>query len=136
MSMVIDLSTPLSTKEREYLASRGRYADIERADALTGVDSPPELPEGDGSGLSLQPLGTAEARAQRAELLRRELAALEAADSGEEDDADDDTDEVPPYDAWTVPDLDTELRRRKLSTAGTKPEKVARLEQDDAANAE
>lgn len=133
MSMQVDLSSELTEQERKYLAERGRYADIERADGLTGGTAQ-DLGDGDGSGPQLFPMGSAEARAARREQLQRELAALEEAD--DDTDAETSADSLPPYAEWTVPDLDAELKVRKLSTAGTKPEKVARLEQDDAANAE
>lgn len=134
MSMAIDLSSPLTRDERAYLAERGRYADIERADALTGVTDSPDLGSGDGTGLQLQPLGTAEQRAARRAQLEAELAALSADD--EEDVDPEDDDELPPYSEWTVPALDAELKRRSLSVNGTKPEKVKRLEDDDTLNAE
>jgi len=51
----------------------------------------------------------------------------EVVDDGPEEDEE----EAEDYGTWTVQELDTELKRRQLSVAGTKPEKVARLEQDD-----
>ena len=41
--------------------------------------------------------------------------------------------EVPPYEEWTVEELRSELDDRKLPTSGVKAELVARLETDDLA---
>lgn len=43
------------------------------------------------------------------------------------------TDEVPPYDTWSKPELVQEAEARGLATTGTKAELVARLEEDDDA---
>lgn len=129
MSMEIDLSTPLTDDERQYLLMRGRLADIERADSLNGVETP-DAPEGDGTGPKPISLMTSEQRATEAERLRARLAEIE----GDADESDEDEDVEPePYDAWTVQELDAELKRRQLPTSGTKAEKVKRLEEDDAA---
>lgn len=132
MSMGVDLSSQLTGDERRYLADRGRYADIERADQLTGGEAQ-DLGAGDGTGPQLQALGTAEQRAARRAQLEAELAAMQ-----EEDEADDEEVVVvvdKPYAEWTVKDLDDELGNRQLSTSGSKADKVKRLEEDDA-NAE
>jgi hypothetical protein len=129
MSMGVDLSSPLTREEREYLAARGRYADIERVDALHGVTDGQELDAGDGTGPQYVPLMTGEQRAGEAARLRARLAELEAAD---EDAADEDTDEVAPYEEWKKPELDAELERRSLLKTGTNAEKAQRLRDDDA----
>lgn len=43
------------------------------------------------------------------------------------------TDELPPYDEWSVKDLKAEAKVRDLAVAGTKDELVARLAEDDDA---
>jgi hypothetical protein len=130
--MNVDVSTPLTQEERNYLSERGLYAEIERADGLSGTESP-ELPAGDGTGLRLAPLNTAEARAARAEQLRRELAELEGTDAASES-AEEDS-----YEDWKLEDLKAEIDTRndgrpadqKLSKTGTKQDLVDRLYADD-----
>lgn len=130
MSMQIDYTKPLGDVEQRYLAERGQQADIDRARALTGSEEL-DLGSGDGTGPQMRPLGTAEQRALQREQLQAQLAALDAAES-ETLDADDEADaEVDGYETWTVPELDKELKRRNLSTSGTKPEKANRLYNDD-----
>lgn len=131
MSREVDLSKPLSAEDAEYLAMRGRYADLERAGGVA--------PEGDGTGPALtSPLSADMAAAEEERLLAR-LAQLnpekygDLSDDGDDDDGDGDP---APYHEWTVPELDAELKGRQLSTSGTKAEKVKRLEDDDAAQAE
>lgn len=41
-----------------------------------------------------------------------------------------------PYDQWSIEELKTELRNRKLSVEGKKADLVSRLEQDDEKNPE
>jgi hypothetical protein len=138
MSMDVDLTKPLTAAERSYLNMRGRLADIERADALTN-GSPPEGYDdsGDGTGPQMEPVLQGQVAAARKERLLAELRAIELAEASEEDaTATDEPDEAEPYSAWTVPQLDKELKARQLSVTGTKPEKVARLEKDDEDAAE
>lgn len=131
MSMEIDFTTPLTDEERAFLDSRGRYADIERADSINGVETP-EYGAGDGTGLQQQSVVTSEMRAGELERLKARIAELEG-ESEEDDGADDGA--LPPYEDWNVKDLDAELKERKLSTAGTKPEKADRLYADDESKA-
>lgn len=126
MSMHVDLSTPLTEEERQYLAMRGRYAELERAAQLTG-ESVGDLGTGDGTGPAVMPLGTAEQRAGERERLLARLKELDAAD-GEQDE-----EELPPYEQWKVQELDKELKGRGLPTDGDKPTKVQRLYADDQA---
>jgi hypothetical protein len=130
MSMHVDYSTPLTKEERAYLEARGDLAAIQRADSLTGVTNPPEFGEGDGTGPQVQPLMTSEQRAAEKANLQRRLAELEAQD-GTGDDGDEDG-EVEPYPVWTNQELTDELKRRSLAVTGSKAEKIARLEEDDA----
>ena len=130
MSMEVDFASALTEEERAYLTERGRYADIERADSLHGVETP-EYDNGDGTGLQQQALLTSEQRATEVDRLKARLAELEGSD---EDDRDDDGG-LPPYEDWKVGDLDGELKARKLSTAGTKQDKADRLYQDDESRA-
>lgn len=127
MSMGLDLSKPLDEKGRAYLAMRGRYADIQRIDAQQGVETP-ELDAGDGTAPPVIPLMSAEQKATERDRLLARLAALDA----EEADPEEADDEVDPYEVWAPKELDAELKRRGLPGGGTKPEKVARLEEDDA----
>lgn len=128
MSMEVDFSTPLTLKEREYLLERGRYADIERMDNAHGGSTPEELTAGDGTGtVPVSLLSSDQAAARRAKL----LAELKQLDEIEGVSQDPDDDELPPYESWKVPELDAELKDRKLPVVGTKEEKVARLYKDD-----
>jgi len=126
MSMHVDLSTPLTEEERNYLAMRGRYAELERAAQLTG-ESVGDLGNGDGTGPTVVPLGTAEQRATERERLLARLAEIDAADGQDGDDGD----ELPPYQDWNVKELDKELKARSLPTDGDKATKVQRLYEDD-----
>lgn len=135
MSMAVDLSTPLTQEEREYLAARGRYADLERADAMHGVTDAPALPDGDGTGPTQYGTASYDVRDQRIAALERELALLKGETDDSEEEADDSEDgEVSPYEQWTVQELDAELKRRKLPVTGNKDAKVTALyDHDDAA---
>lgn len=132
MSMAVDLSTPLTDEERSYLAMRGRYSEIERADGISGAE-PGDLGDGDGSGPKVMALNTAEARAERRRQIEEELRQIEELDgdaeagrSGSVEDG-----EVDPYETWNVKEIDAELKRRNLDGSGNKAEKVARLYKDD-----
>lgn len=46
----------------------------------------------------------------------------------------DEEDEVPPYEAWSVPELRAECQERGLNHLGVKTQLVARLTEDDEAN--
>lgn len=132
MSMAVDLSTPLTQAEREYLQMRGRYDDITRADEMHGVTDQ-SLPEGDGTGPVLHGMASYDVRDQRIAALEAELALLRGNDAPvdtEEEVADD----VAPYEEWTVAELDAELKRRGLPVKGDKPTKVTALyDHDDVA---
>lgn len=139
MSMAVDYNTPLTQEERAYLESRGKLAEIQRADSINGVTNPPEYGAGDGTGPQLQPLLTSEQRALEKERLRARLAELEAAEA--ESGADEDSDEVPPYESWKSNDLNKEIDARnegrpeeqKISKSGTVAERATRLYADDEA---
>jgi hypothetical protein len=133
MSMGVDLSSALTAEERAYLAERGRYADIDRVDALHGVTDAPDLGSGDGTGPQMVPLMTGEQRAGEAARLRARLAELEAEDT---EDSDEETAE--PYEAWKVDELKAEIDRRNVGRAteaqlpkGTKAQMVDTLYDDD-----
>jgi hypothetical protein len=134
MSMQIDYSTPLTLREREYLDSRGRYADIERADLLSGTETP-ESGSGDGTGLQQQPLLTSEARAAERDRLMARLAQLDSEGGSPDEDAD----EVAPYEEWKLDDLKAEIDVRnearpadaKLAKTGKAVDLAARLRKDD-----
>ena len=136
MSMEVDFSTPLTDAERKFLNERGRYSDIERVDAAFGEGAPEGFDDsGDGTGPQIEPVMQGEVRAARKARLLAELQAIEQAESSE-DDADDAEGDVAPYEAWKVPELDAEIKRRNdagsnLATGGNKDEKVARLYEDD-----
>jgi hypothetical protein len=132
MSMEIDFASALTEEERAYLDSRGRYADIQRADGLHGVETPASG-EGDGTGLQQAALLTSEARAAEKERLLARLREIDGVDTDETDRDDDGG--LPPYEDWKVSDLDGELKARNLSTAGTKSEKADRLYADDESRA-
>lgn len=131
MSMAVDLSKPIGPQERAYLAERGLYADLERADAMHGTDAP-ALPTGDGTGLQPVSLLTSEQQASEKARLVARLREL-GVDVPEEDStpATEDGDTLPPYETWDVKELDAELKRRKLATSGNKEEKANRLYDND-----
>lgn len=130
MSMEVDYTTPLTDDERAYLMSRGRYADVERADNAHGTTGDAAFYAGDGTGLREQQVMSGEVAARRKEALLAELAAIEAAEGSSDTDEED---EVPPYEAWKVQELDTELRRRNLPVTGDKAAKAKALYDNDAA---
>lgn len=142
MSMKVDFTTPLTEQERAYLDSRGSYADIQRADALNGVDTPASG-EGDGTGIQQVGLMTSEQRASERERLLARLREIggdsETADTDDEEDAEPD-----PYEVWTTKDLQAEIDRRnaeagrevKISKAGGKQDLADRLYADDEQTAQ
>lgn len=136
MSMNVDFSTPLTEQERAYLEARGRYADIERTDNTTGVETP-AYGEGDGTGLQPSPLNSSEVAAARKQKLLDELAAIEASEraAAEANTFEGDDEEVVPYEKWKPAELKEELERRKLDSSGVKQVLVDRLYADDEANA-
>lgn len=129
MSMEVDFSTPLTEQERAYLLMRGRSHDVERADNQTGGQTPDEMLSGDGTGTQPVSLMTSDRMAQRKAELERELRLIEEAEQATADT--DEDDELPPYEAWKVADLDKELKARNLAVTGSKEEKAARLNKDD-----
>lgn len=124
--MNVDLSKPLTDVERAYLEERGQQATIARVDEVHGVETPAPG-SGDGTGPVSHGTTVHDVRDDRIAQLERELALLKG-ESADDEDADD---EVEPYEAWTVPDLDAELKDRQLSTDGKKQDKVDRLYLDD-----
>lgn len=136
MSMEIDLSTPLSREEREYLANRGRYAELERADGMHGVESP-ELSGGDGTGPATHETTLTFVQEQRIAELERQLALLRGGDP--EPDGGDSEDAADPYEVWTAEELKAEIDRRnggradnaKISKSGSKTDLANRLYADD-----
>lgn len=131
MSMEVDLSKPLTDAERAYLESRGRTAEIERADAIHGVDTPPPG-QGDGTGPVSHGTSMVDVRDQRIADLERELALLRGDDGSNTED--EDTEEVAPYEEWTVKELDAELKRRNLPVTGDKTAKATALYDHDEAS--
>jgi hypothetical protein len=115
MSMEVDFTKPLTADERKFLESRGRYSDIERADAASGVST--EYSEGDGTGPVQRALLTSEAAAERREQLLAELALLDTVE-GVSDAPDGEDGEVQPYDQWELPELKAEIDRRNEGRAG------------------
>ena len=128
MSMSVDLSKPLLPEERNYLAMRGRYDDITRADQMHGVEGL-ALPDGDGSGPVVHGTAAADRLQQEVAELKRQLALLTGAEGTEE--ISEEEADVAPYEEWTVAELDAELKRRSLSVTGNKDAKVKVLYQDD-----
>lgn len=133
MSMEVDLSTPLTQEEYAYLLQRSRQDLINRAHEMHGTSDEDYAEQTYGDGTGPQPYAAlqGEARAERIDRLRAELAELEAA-AGEEDEEEMDEDEAPAYSDWSVSQLDEELGNRNLPKSGSKSDKVARLEADDA----
>jgi hypothetical protein len=136
MSMGVDTSTPLTKEEAAYLAERGRHQELQAAADRHGQDVNELLaaPDGDGTGPRTMPLNTDLRQIQEPSVLLARLREMgvnvEVKDTPVEPDVDDDND-VAPYEEWTVADLDTELKRRKLPTTGDKQAKVDRLYADD-----
>lgn len=133
MSMAVDFSTPLTTKEREYLLERGRYADIERSDNTHGTTGDTGLLEGDGTGLQPKSVLSSEVAARRKADLLAELAAIEAAEASAGETDEEEPDAVP-YEKWKVSELQDEAKRRNLDPTGTKQILADRLYADDEAN--
>lgn len=138
MSMEVDQSTPLTREERKYLLERGQESLVAALDERHGTSAADyaDLYEGDGTGLSFEPVGQGERAADRKRRLLEELAAIEAAENPDGgDEGDDEVADDRPYSEWSPAELDAELATRGLASGGTKPQKVKRLEEDDAANA-
>lgn len=130
MSMGVDYSKPLTPEERAYLLERGKYGDIDRADAMHGVETPPDE-GGDGTGLvPVSALTSEQAAGERERLLAR-LAEIDGTDA-DDDDADD---ALPPYEEWKITELRKEAKARNLDTTGDVPALAARLRTNDAENA-
>lgn len=136
MSQEVDINKRLSDQDYAYLVSRSRGDLIERAHAMHGTSDADyaHVLSGDGSGPDVRPVLQGESRAARRDQLLAELAALDDAEdeADEADEADEEMDSRP-YSEWSVPELDAELAKRELPKTGTKPDKVKRLEDDDAA---
>lgn len=139
MSQEVDLTTPLTKEEREYLYMRGKLSDIQRADDLHGVQDA-DVPTGDGTGPMTMQLGTAEQQVQRREQLLAELRAMGVPVVVDETaDQDEATEEAPPYETWKSADINTEIDRRnvgrsdadKISKSGSVTERADRLYMDD-----
>jgi hypothetical protein len=129
MSMEIDYSTPLTQEERAYLRERGKYGDEARADAMHGVDTPPD-DGGDGTGLVPVSALTSDQMAGERDRLRARLAELDAAEGVDDED---DEDVLPPYEEWKVTELRKEAGNRNLDKSGDVPTLAARLREYDAA---
>lgn len=127
MSMEVDYSTPLTAAERAYLRERGKYGDEARADAIHGVDTPPD-DGGDGTGLVPVSALTSEQAAGERERLMARLAEIDGV-TGDEDDSD--GDELPPYEQWRIGELRKEAKNRDLDTSGDAPTIAARLREND-----
>lgn len=130
MSMEVDLSTPLTKEEREYLHMRGRLSDLQRADDLHDVTDAP-VPTGDGTGPGSEEL-------RKAQLIA-ELRAMGVDVPEQDNEADQDDETAPPYETWSSKDLNAEIDRRnegrtdtdKISKAGSVTERADRLYMDD-----
>lgn len=136
MSMEIKLDRALTREERAYLEARGEHQRVQQIDSLFPPDYDPNTPE--QPEIPLHPTVGSPFRTPLSEYSTEELEAeLEARDDGsEEDDEDDDLgtgeDSDDAYEDMTVPELQAELKRRRLTQSGTKPELVARLRENDA----
>lgn len=128
MSKQIDLSKPLSEDDRAYLVSRGRTSDILIAD---GKDASAET-----AGPSFDATASAE------ELLAKtphtgDVNAMGVQSKQPVTTAPADAEPEPSkYDDLTKQQLEDELERRELPKSGKKPDLIARLVEDDAANAD
>jgi len=128
MSMKVDYSKPLTEEELAYLHMRGRTADIERAENQFGpVENADVYLAGDGTGPEQLPATDAEQRADRKRRILAELAAIEAAEGG----GDEEVEELPPYEQWKTAELNKELKNRQLPADGDNAAKAARLRKDD-----
>jgi hypothetical protein len=124
MSMEVDLSTPMTAEEYAYLQDRNRQDLIERSHAMHGTSDADYEQVNSGDGLQPVSLLQGEARADRINRLREELAMLEGDEPDEEV-----TDRN--YADWSVEELNEELKDRQLPLTGNKADKVARLQADD-----
>lgn len=110
MAKDIKLDGPLSEADRAYLAARGRYAEITRADAEFGTEHDDSKLESKSNKTYLQG-GT-----------NPEI-------TGEDDPLGEGEDD--PYELWSYADLQAELKERQLPAGGKHNELVARLREDD-----
>lgn len=141
MSRDIKMDQKLTKEDRAYLVTRGAWGEalITRLDAQYGQD-PASLPD--------EPVNAPnEALVSELEAARKRIAELEGdllmqANTGTAPDTDEGTEEVPPYEKWTVADLQSEVNERnkerteetKIKPASTlKADLIAALEADDGA---
>jgi hypothetical protein len=135
MARHIDDSKPLSDEDRQWLTDWSRTAEIERIDALHGVESDGEQgaffddlhPLQSGSDFSGE-------QEEPEDPLKGETdMGASQADSPAEvpDNWTQETDDEP-YDDWTKDDLADELGERGLTKSGNKDELVSRLRDSDA----
>lgn len=138
MSMAVDLSTPLTKEEAAYLDSRGRTQELEAAAERHDQNVADLLnTSGDGTAPTVLALNSDLQAIQSPEVLLARLREMgvnvkvdDSADSADVDDEDDS--DVAPYEQWSVPELDAELKRRNLPVTGNKQAKAESLYADDA----
>lgn len=134
MAREIDLTKKLSAADRQYLVDRDRWHDIARADGLTDGDEAREAHKRKLAADPTQVSAPPTVFPQPGTDLPKPPGELEEEDL--------------PYDEWVVADLKQELKVRRdlalaektateeeaatrYSTAGSKADLVARLQQDD-----
>jgi hypothetical protein len=133
--MAVDLSTPLTKEEAAYLDSRGRTQELEAAAERHDQNVADLLnTSGDGTAPTVLALNSDLQAIQSPEVLLARLREMgvnvkvdDSADVDDEDDSD-----VAPYEQWSVPELDAELKRRNLPVTGNKQAKAESLYADDA----
>lgn len=137
MSRDIPMDKALSWDDRVYLDARGSWGvnTIDRIDANYPPSDADVEKWANRNAVGVGPLTGDTALINENEALRQALRDAGIPLPGEQDaDADEDVDEdaeVPPYEDWTLPDLQAEAGKRKLVKSGTKADLVHRLEEDD-----
>jgi hypothetical protein len=132
--MGVDLSTPLTAEEAQYLANRGRDAELYGAADRHGQDVNELLADrsGDGTGPRTMQLNTGLQQVESADVLLERLREMGVNVEVKEEPLDEESDgEVAPYESWKVSELDAELKRRNLPVTGDKQAKANALYADD-----
>lgn len=120
MSREIDLSQELSDADRKYLADRDRWYAIAQAD---GHDDPKRArAEYSANAAAPTQVSLPPTNPQAPARTLEEVVGGGTPGDDEED---------PPYEDWTYPELQAELKERGLAAGGKQPELVARLYEHD-----
>lgn len=112
---------------------RAELGVIDQCPPEDGTDSLPSSrsPEQSGQPTSEQDPSLAPTTVNPSTQTEQGSAVLTTDGGGQPAETEESTEDVPPYEDWTVKELQDECRARGLTVSGTKAELVSRLEEDD-----